>query len=358
MNMVRWLGAFVVLMGLTVQGVPQDLAGPVPTGDPLLVSHDPPSMRRSATPSARREHTAVSVPAPWNSAVPYGDHPRQVLDVYRPTGTEQCSVVYFVHGGGWNSRSRTNVHELLDVPRLISRRIAVVAIDYRFISDAEAAGVQPPVRWPLEDAARALQFTRFHAAAWGLNKNRIAGCGGSAGGCSVLWLALRDDLAQPDSADPIARESTRLCFVAAAGAQTSLDPLQMRDWIPNITYGAHAFGFRSQSVNDRAVAFERFLANRDRLMPAIREYSPLEHASADDPPLWLYYSETTPVAKGDVVRDPTHTSLFGLMAQERLASFGVPVIVTTPARPAGAHATLTDALIAALSTPSFASHPP
>jgi len=261
-------------------------------------------------------------------------------------------VVYFVHGGGWNARSRTNVHDLLDVPLLLSHGIAVVAPDYRFIADAQAAGVEPPVRAPLEDAARALQFTRFHAADWGLDPRRIAGSGGSAGACSVLWLALHDDRARPDAPDPIARESTRLCFVAAAGAQTSLDPLQMREWIPNITYGAHAFGFAVARAEERAAAFERWLAARDRLLPVIREYSPIEHASADDPPLWLYYGETVQVAKGDAPADPTHTSLFGLMLRERLGPLGVPVVVTTRARPEGPHRTLTDALIASLTNTS------
>jgi len=40
------------------------------------------------------------------------------------------------------------------------------------------------VKAPLEDAARALQFIRFNANQWNIDKGRIAATGGSAGACS------------------------------------------------------------------------------------------------------------------------------------------------------------------------------
>ena len=80
------------------------------------------------------------------------------------------------------------------------------------------------MKWPLEDAARAVQFLRSKAGEWNIDKTRIAATGGSAGACSSLWLAFHDDMAKPDSPDPVARESTRLTAAAVNGAQTSLDP--------------------------------------------------------------------------------------------------------------------------------------
>ena len=95
---------------------------------------------------------------------------------------------------------------------------------------------------PLEDAARALQFVRSKAAEWNLDKPRIGATGGSAGACTSLWLAFHDDMADPTSKDPVARESTRLFCAAVNGAQVSLDPQELRQWMPNYRYGAHAFG--------------------------------------------------------------------------------------------------------------------
>ena len=52
--------------------------------------------------------------------------------------------------------------------------------------------------------------------AWGIDMVRIGGCGGSAGGFTVLWLAFAPDMADPKSADAVARESTRLRCVLAS----------------------------------------------------------------------------------------------------------------------------------------------
>ena len=64
--------------------------------------------------------------------------------------------------------------------------------------------------------------------------------GGSAGAGISLWLAFHDDLADPQSPDPIARESTRLTCAGVMGPQTTLDPQQMKEWTPNSRYGGHA----------------------------------------------------------------------------------------------------------------------
>src|SRR5262249_58169250 len=102
--------------------------------------------------------------------------------------------------------------------------------------------VETPFKSPLQDAARALQFVRSRAKEWNIDKKRIGATGGSAGGCSSLWLAFHDDMADPDSKDPIARESTRLYCAAVNGAQTTLDPKILREGMPNYRYGAHAVG--------------------------------------------------------------------------------------------------------------------
>ena len=95
-----------------------------------------------------------------------------------------------------------------------------MAINYRYVTSTE----KPPVKAPLDDAARALQFVRSKAMEWNLDKKRIGAAGGSAGACSSLWLAFHDDLADPKSNDPVARESSRLSCAAVTGAQTTLDP--------------------------------------------------------------------------------------------------------------------------------------
>src|SRR5690606_14405222 len=103
---------------------------------------------------------------------------------------------FHIHGGGWVNGDKARV---ADLERYLAAGISVVSINYRFVTHAILAGVRPPVQWPLEDAARALQFTRSQAQAWNLDPTRIAATGGSAGACSSLWLALHADLANPRS---------------------------------------------------------------------------------------------------------------------------------------------------------------
>ena len=191
--------------------------------------------------------------------------------------------------------------------------VAVVSIEYRFIGEATADGVVPPVKGPMLDCARALQFVRSKAKEWNIDKTRIGATGVSAGACTSLWLAFHDDLADPNSADPIARESTRLLCVAAEGAQTSLDPQQMRDWTPNSNYGAHAFGIVEDAKN-KISAFQAFVDAREKIMPWIKEYSPYELVSSDDPPVYLFYG--TKPNLGQIEKDSTHTANFGVKLKE------------------------------------------
>ena len=76
---------------------------------------------------------------------------------------------------------------------LLDRGIAVVGTGYRYIRDAQADGVKPPVMGCLDDCENALRFVKAHAAEWNLDTSRIGLAGGSAGACTALYLALKDD---------------------------------------------------------------------------------------------------------------------------------------------------------------------
>ena len=63
----------------------------------------------------------------------------------------------------------------------LAKGISVVAINYRYVKNGVEEKVEPPVKAPLEDAARALQTIRSKAKEWNLDKKRIGATGGSAG---------------------------------------------------------------------------------------------------------------------------------------------------------------------------------
>jgi hypothetical protein len=145
-----------------------------------------------------------------------------------------------------------------------------------------------------------------------------------------LWLAFHDDLADAKGDDPIARESTRLWCAAVNGAQTTLDPRQMKEWTPNSSYGGHAFGFKGDPMT-KTSQFAEFLAGREGILPWIAEYSPYSLVTRDDPPVFLNYS--APPAIGQAQKDPTHSANFGVKLQEHCKAIGVDCQLAYPDAP-------------------------
>ena len=157
------------------------------------------------------------------------------------------------------------------------------------------------------------------------------------------------------------RDFTKLAVAGAAAtvaapavvrAQTTLDPRQMREWIPNSNYGAHAFCLKGDPGRG-LTPFAEFFARRETLLPWIAEYSPYALVTADDPPVFLGYH--TPPALGQKEEDPTHTANFGVKLQEHCKSLGVPCELVYPGAPELKHAPmpdLIDYLIATLKAPA------
>ncbi len=289
---------------------------------------------------------AATPPEPTKRDVAYGDHPKQVLHFWKAKSDHPTPLLFFIHGGGWQAGTRMRKHLITMLPDLLKNEISAVSIQYRFISEAIELGIEPPVKAPLHDAARAIQFVRSKADDWNIDPLRIAACGGSAGACSSLWLAFHDDLADPDSDDPVARQSTRLFCAAVNGAQTTLDPKQMKEWIPNSRYGGHAFGIFKPGEKKFQKDFPAFLAKRDDILDWINEYSPYALVSSDDPPVYLHY--VAPPALGQPEKDPTHSAHFGVKLQEHMRATGVDCELVYPGARNFKHPTMEAYLISRL----------
>jgi acetyl esterase/lipase len=254
---------------------------------------------------------------PTAAGVAYGDHERQVLDFWQAQSDQPTPLVVCIHGGSWQGGDKKGYAGT--VQQFLDAGISVATINYRYVKNGVEQKIEPPVKAPLEDAARALQFIRSKSKEWNLDKKRVGATGGSAGGCSSLWLAFHDDMADPKSSDPVARESTRLYCAAVNGAQTSLDPKELREWMPNYKYGGHAFGFAN---------FPDYYDARDKILQRIKEYSPIEHVSKDDPPIYMDYGkQKTPPVVGTDQADPTHSAILGIKLEEKLKAVGVECVL-------------------------------
>ena len=300
-----------------------------------IFAADPAAKAPAAPKASDPEFRKYPLPVEPDENVSYGPHRMQRIYFWRAKSDKPTPLLFYIHGGGWSGGDRSVVRSMIQ-PAL-EAGISVVSVEYRTIKDSTADGLVPPVKGPMFDCARALQFTRSKAKEWNLDKTKVALAGGSAGACTSLWLAFHDDLADPQSADPIARESTRLTCAAVTGPQTTLDPTQMKEWTPNSNYGGHAFGFKT---------FEEFLAGRGTILPLIAEYSPYALVSSDDPAVYMTFGG--PPAIGQNEKDPTHTANFGAKLAEHCATKGVSAELHYRGLANPKHATPTDFLLAKL----------
>lgn len=289
------------------------------------------SAKAKVQPQEQGTKTPPTRPIPTVADFVYAqDSPRQRLDFWKANSESPTPLVLLIHGGGWKGGDKTNYGNV-PIKKYLDAGISVAAINYRFIDQAMEQGVEPPVRAPLHDAARALQTLRYKAAEWNIDPHKVGATGSSAGACTSLWLAFHDDLADPNSTDPVARQSTRLSCAAVVGAQTSLDPVQLRQWISNSIYGGHAFGFAAKG-RSREAEFELLIENRDKVLPWIREYSPIELVNAGDPPVYLEYPKQTKAPTlGGKEADPTHSAMYGVGLQKRCSEVGVDCQLVYPA---------------------------
>jgi len=262
----------------------------------------------------RRQNAPGLRTPPTHPDAQYGPFSRNVMDVWLAKSDNPTPVVVSIHGGGFSGGNKAVSPDLLE--ECLKSGISVVASTYRLSGEAIA-----PAQFL--DSARAIQFIRSKAKEWNLAPSRIAATGGSAGAGISLWLGFHDDLADPNSEDPVLRQSTRVTCMAVFNAQTSYDPRFIRELFPGTdTYkvGALATLFRMDPDKLDQLPKEKY-----RLF---EECSPLAHLTKDDAPALLVYSGTleTPIRDQGV---GIHHPRFGKALREKMDALGVECQVHT-----------------------------
>jgi len=204
------------------------------------------------------------------------------------------------------------------------------------MTDAVADKVAVPVSYVLLDARRAVQFVRFHAAEYNFDPDRIATTGSSQGTLPALYVACAGEQADPASADPVERVSTKVTCVGAAISQPSIDPKQMQEWVPGVEWGAPALG----------CTFAESLQKRDQLLPIIQKWSPDALLNQDTPPIYFqnHWGLTKP-PEIDKMTYLVHSPLWGLGFQKLAESRGATVYVDFPGHPSGKYKDMNDFIV-------------
>lgn len=151
----------------------------------------------------------------------YGEHERNTFDIWLAKSDEPTPLVIYIHGGGFVGGDKSKYYDSKDWVRFLEAGVSVAAINYRFMNEAPYG-----ILASMNDSKRCLQFIRCHSGKYNINKTRIACSGGSAGAGTSLWLAFNNDMAEPDSNDPVLRESTLVSCAGAFATQSTYDILQ------------------------------------------------------------------------------------------------------------------------------------
>jgi acetyl esterase/lipase len=252
------------------------------------------------------------LPAPDHSDVRYGPHERNVLDVWLAKSPTPTPLVIYYHGGGFRAGDKRTLNPQL-LEKLRGDGITVAAANYRLSN----AAIYPA---PMHDSARALQFLRLHAERYNIDPTRVGAFGGSAGAGISQWLAYHDDLADPANSDPVLRQSTRLAAVAPFNAQSSYDPRFIKKLM------------NTDQVHPALVAFFGMTSPADagepRFFPLFEDSSPINHLSADDPPILVFFNQRNdPLPPNSPGEEHIHHPKFGFALKEKADRLGVPCTV-------------------------------
>ena len=183
------------------------------------------------------------------------------LDLLHPTDStaEPRPLVLFVHGGGWTSGNRSMGEGFL--PLFAGGGAVAGTLSYRLSRDA-------PYPAPLQDVAAAVAWVRTNAKSLGVDPDRIAIWGHSAGAHLAIHTAVFD----PERAKGIC------CAVGIAGPYNLL-----------LEENKSMFGemMVRNFLRDPADPMGTGEGAEDAIRARAREASPVNHLDSSDPPLLL-----------------------------------------------------------------------
>jgi alpha/beta hydrolase fold len=228
--------------------------------------------------------------------IAYDSKDRTQFDIWIPDSNAPTGLVIYTHGGGFTSGDKDFVYSIQsggawdfpsDIRFLLQNNIAVATVRYTLLSPS---GETEGIRKPMADVRRALQYIRYRANDFNIDKSKIILAGNSAGAGTSLWIAFNNDFANKQSNDPVLRESSRVKGVVARETQSSYN-IEER-WVNDVfvDYNLSWSEILTNEIgNIRKIFGVSSTAQYES--PAIDAYRAevdmLTLMSADDPEIWI-----------------------------------------------------------------------
>ena len=210
------------------------------------------------------------------------------MEVFTPGTPNGIGVLWVVSSSGMSSREQT-LQESFEqrISPLLDRGYTVFAVIH---GSAPVFNVQDFV----SDVRRAVRFVRERSASFGVDSRRLGLAGSSSGGLLALLVAMEGKDGNATSNDPVERASARVqaagCFFAPTDltnygdrSETIVDLMQKRDGRVDPSFQFHDV--------DPKTGERRLVTGHDDVLRMLREFSPVSHVSADDPPTILIHGD-------------------------------------------------------------------
>jgi hypothetical protein len=226
----------------------------------------------------------------------------------------------YIHGGGFTRGSKEAAYNKKMTEQIhvfIQNGVAFATINYRYLKHSDEGLIAS-----LKDCQRFIQFVRYYADELNIDTERIAAYGASAGGGAGIWLGTHDDLADPRSDDPIARQSSRVKAVVAINTQSTYDILK---W--ETVFAPYSFDLKDPAF-DSATLFNLFNVDSFEALesPALISYREevdiLNLISADD--ATLYVKNSNPAKAPTETQDLFHHPYHAKALRNAAAAVGLP----------------------------------
>ena len=122
-------------------------------------------------------------PTPTAANVPYGTLDRQVLDVYAPKDAKNLPVVFWIHGGGWQTGDKSDVQ--IKPKTFADKGYVFVSTNYRLLPAVDMTTI-------VRDVAKSVRWVEDNIARYGGDPKRLLVMGHSAG-AQLAALICTDD---------------------------------------------------------------------------------------------------------------------------------------------------------------------